>query len=76
MKQWKHETVEDYYDKFLQLYAIIPQQLDDVYMTKRFKKGLRKKLKLSIIKMLIVMIVEVVNLAREIEKKDAYNSQE
>ncbi len=25
MKQWKHEMVEDYYDKFLQLHTIIPQ---------------------------------------------------
>jgi hypothetical protein len=49
LKQWKHEIVEDYYDKFLQLCVIIPQQLDDVYMTKMFKEGLRKKLKLSII---------------------------
>jgi hypothetical protein len=29
-----HKTVEDYYDNFLQLYAIIPQQLNDVYLKK------------------------------------------
>jgi hypothetical protein len=29
--QWKkHELIEDYYDKFLQLCAIIPQQPNDV----------------------------------------------
>jgi hypothetical protein len=69
MKQWKHETLEDNYDKFLQLCAIIPQQLDDVYLRETFKEGLRKKLKLSSIGMPRAMIVEVVNLAREIEKE-------
>jgi hypothetical protein len=38
MKQWKHETIEDYYDKFL-LCVVIPQQPDDVYMKKTFKEG-------------------------------------
>jgi hypothetical protein len=69
MKQWKHEIVEDYYDKFLQLCAIKPQQLDGVYLRETFKEGLRNKLKLSIIGMLRATIVEVVNSAREIEKE-------
>jgi hypothetical protein len=25
LKQWKHETIKDYYDKFLQLCVVIPQ---------------------------------------------------
>jgi hypothetical protein len=28
VKQWKHETMEDYYD----IFTIIPQQLNDVYL--------------------------------------------
>ncbi len=25
VKQWKHETIKNYYDKFLQLFVVIPQ---------------------------------------------------
>jgi hypothetical protein len=32
VKQKKYETVEDYYDRFLQLCTIIPQQLNDIYL--------------------------------------------
>lgn len=32
VKQWKHENIEDYYDIFLQLCAMIPQQAHDVYL--------------------------------------------
>ncbi len=67
MKQWKHEIVEDYYNNFLQLCAIIPQQPNDVYLRKTFKEGLRKKLKLTIIGMLRAMIILVVNFVKEIE---------
>jgi hypothetical protein len=38
-------------------------------MQKTFTKGLRKKLKLTIIGMPRAMIIKVVNLAREIEEK-------
>ncbi len=37
--------MEDYYDKFLQLCVVIPQQPNDVYLQETFKEGLRKKLK-------------------------------
>jgi hypothetical protein len=69
VKQWKHETVEDYYDKFLKFCVVIPQQLDDVYIKETFREGLRKKLKLAIIGMTIAMIVEVANSTREIEEE-------
>jgi hypothetical protein len=61
--------VEDYYDIFLQLCVIIPQQPNDVYLRETFMEGLRKNLKLAIIGMLKATIVEVTNLAREIEEK-------
>jgi len=67
MKQWKHEIVEDYYNKFLQLCVIILQYPNDVYLRKTFKEGLRKKLKLTIIGMLRAMIIEVANFVMEIE---------
>ncbi len=51
MKQWKHEIMEDYYDRFLQLCVIILQQSNDVYLRKTFREGLKKKLKLTIIRM-------------------------
>jgi hypothetical protein len=69
MKQWKHEIIEDYYDKFLQLCVVIPQQPDDVYLRETFKEGLKNKLKLTIIGMPNATIVEVTNLAREIEEE-------
>jgi hypothetical protein len=47
VKQWKYETMEDYYDKFLQL-CVIPQQQNDVYLRETFGEGLRKKLKQAI----------------------------
>jgi hypothetical protein len=69
MKQWKHKTMEDYYNRFLQLCVIILRQLDDVYKRKTFKERLMKKLKLINIGMPKVMIIKVVNLAREIEEE-------
>jgi hypothetical protein len=45
VKQWKHEIMEDYYDKFFKLCVVIPQQPNDVYLQETFKEGLRKKLK-------------------------------
>jgi hypothetical protein len=41
MKQWKHEIIKDYYDRFLQLCVVIPQQPDDVYPIKAFREGLK-----------------------------------
>lgn len=32
VKQKKYETVEDYYDRFLQLCTVTPQQLNDIYL--------------------------------------------
>jgi hypothetical protein len=69
MKKWKHETMEDYHDNFLQLCVVIPQQPNDVYIKKTFKEGLRKKLKLAIIGMHMAMIIKVANSTREIEKE-------
>jgi hypothetical protein len=69
VKQWKHETLENYYDRFLQLCVVIPQQLDDVYLRETFRERLRKKLKLAIIGMPRSTIVKVANLAKEIEEK-------
>ncbi len=69
MKQWKHQTIEDYYDNFFQLCVFIPQQPDDVYMRETFKEGLRKKLELAIIGMPRTTVVKVANLAREIEEE-------
>ncbi len=69
MKQWKHETMENYYNKFLQLCVVIPQQPNDVYLRETFKERLRKKLKLAIIGMPRAMIVKVANSIRKIEEK-------
>jgi len=30
VEQWKHETIKGYYDRFLQVCVVIPQQPDDV----------------------------------------------
>jgi hypothetical protein len=51
-KQKKYESIEDYYDKFLQLYMVIPQQPHDIYLSEAFRKGLRTKIKMVIISML------------------------
>jgi hypothetical protein len=67
VKQWKHEIVKDYFDNFLQLCVVIPQQLYDVYRNETFREGLKKKLKLAIIGMPKTMIVEVANFTKEIE---------
>jgi hypothetical protein len=69
VKQWKHETMEDYCNKFLQLCVVIPQQPDDVYLWETFREGLRKKLKLAIIGILRATIVEVTNSTKEIEEE-------
>jgi hypothetical protein len=37
-KQKKYESMEDYYDWFLQLCAVIPQQHDDIIFVKHLKK--------------------------------------
>jgi hypothetical protein len=51
IKQKKHEIVEDYYDKDLQLVAIIPNQLDNVYLGETFHEGLHSRLKMAILGM-------------------------
>jgi hypothetical protein len=72
VKQWKYETMEDYYDNFLQL-CVIPQQQNDAYLRETCGEGLRLKLKLAIMGMsratTRATIVKVANLAREIEEE-------
>jgi hypothetical protein len=50
-KQKKYESMEDYYDRFLQLCAVIPQQPNDIYFSEAFRKGLQTKVKMVIISM-------------------------
>jgi len=69
MKKWKHEIMEDYYNIFLQLCVVIPQQPNNVYIRKTFKEELRKKLKLAIIRMFKTTIVKIANSTREIEEE-------
>jgi hypothetical protein len=42
-KQKKYESVEYYYDKFLQLCIVIPHQPHDIYLRKAFSEGLKTK---------------------------------
>lgn len=51
IKQKKHEIVENYYDKDLQLVAIIPNQLYNVYLGETFHEGLHSRLKIAILGM-------------------------
>jgi hypothetical protein len=51
--------MEDYYDRFLQLCTIIPQQHDDICFCEAFRKGLWTKVKMVIISMLQKTLVEV-----------------
>ncbi len=69
MKTWKHEIMEDYYNIFLQLCVVIPQQPNNVYIRKTFKEELRKKLKLAVIGMFRTTIVKIANSTREIEEE-------
>lgn len=50
-KQKKDELVADYYDRFLWLCAIIPQQPNDIYLHEAFWDGLWTKVKIVIISM-------------------------
>jgi hypothetical protein len=68
MKKWKHEIMEDYYNIFLQLCVVIPQQPNNVYIRKTLKEKL-KKLKLAIIGMFRTTIVKIANSTREIEEE-------
>jgi len=43
--------VEDYYDRFLRLCVVIPQQPNDIYLREAFREWLRFKLKMVIISM-------------------------
>jgi hypothetical protein len=51
--------MEDYYDRFLQLHTIIPQQHDDICFCEAFRKGLRTKVKMAIINMSQKTLAEV-----------------
>jgi hypothetical protein len=45
-KQKKYESIEDYYDRFLWLRAIIPQQSNDIYFKETLRKDLKTKVKI------------------------------
>ncbi len=51
--------MEDYYDRFLQLCVVIPQQPNDIYFCEAFRKGLQTKVKMAIISMSRRILVEV-----------------
>jgi hypothetical protein len=48
-KTKKYELVEDYNDRFLRLYAMIPQRPNDVYLKEAFMVGLKTKVKMTMI---------------------------
>jgi hypothetical protein len=48
----KYELMEDYYDWFLRLCVVIPQQPDDICLREALRKGLQIKMKMAIISML------------------------
>jgi hypothetical protein len=50
-KQKKHESIKNYYDRYLRLCAIISQPPHDIYLREAFKEGLRIKVKMAIISM-------------------------
>lgn len=52
--------MDDYYDWFLQLCAIIPQQPDDIYLCEAFREGLWTKVKMAIISTSRRTLVEIV----------------
>ncbi len=47
-KQKKYEFVEDYYDRFLQLYIVILQWPYDIYVWETFRERLRTKVEMAI----------------------------
>ncbi len=68
-KQNKYEYVEDYYDKFLQLCVVIPQQPHDMYLRKAFGEGLKPKVKMAIISMSQSFLAKVEELAIMIKEE-------
>ncbi len=68
-KQKKYESVEEYDDKFIKLCVAIPQWLDDFYLEKTFKEGLRTKVKMEIIGMPRKTLAKVVELTIAIEEE-------
>jgi hypothetical protein len=69
MKHQVKETwlLEDYYDRFSWLCAVLPQPLDYVYLWETFREGLHLKLKMAILGMLKATIIEIVNLVKTME---------
>ncbi len=61
--------MEDYCDQFLQLCAIIPQQLDDIYLREAFREGLHTKVKMVIISMPRITLTEVAKFIILVEKE-------
>ncbi len=61
--------MEDYYDQFLQLCAIILQQLDDIYLREAFREGLPTKVKMVIISMPRKTLAEVAKFAFLVEEE-------
>ncbi len=58
-KQKKYESIENYYDNFLQLYMVIPQQPHDIYLREACRKGLRTRVKMAITSVLRRTLAEV-----------------
>jgi hypothetical protein len=52
----------------MELVAIIPNHLDDVYLKETFHEGLHSKLKMVILGMPQTTIIEVVNSAKIVEE--------
>jgi len=63
------KSMEDYYDWFLWLCVVIPQQLDDIYFREAFREGLWTKVKMLIINMPWRTLAEVAKSAITMEEK-------
>jgi hypothetical protein len=61
--------MEDYFDQFLQLCAIIPPQLDNSYLREAFREGLNTKVKMVIISMPRRTLTELAKFIILVEKQ-------
>ncbi len=75
MKHWKHETLEDYYNRFLQLCVIIPQQPNDIYLRETFREGLRNKLKLTSIGMPMQQLLKLLIRQEKLKKRCLHHAR-
>ncbi len=67
VKQKKYESMEDYYNQFLQRCVIIPQQLDDMYLHEAFREGLWTKVQMVIISMSQRKLVDIIEFVITVE---------